>query len=110
MIVLSTRFTISQKKAKASDAEEYRKRDEHETFLRPATKQAQKKRWERENKKSKSKKQKKDRGLTDKQRAAEAHAHFIVHHSTVTTTKTLLRSERAASLSAETIEQLKSMI
>ena len=35
-------------KAKTSEAEKYRKRDEHETLLRPATKEAQKKRWERE--------------------------------------------------------------
>ena len=65
---------------------------------------------EREDKKSRSKKQKKDRGLTDKQRAAEVHAHFIVYHRTATTAKTLFCSERAANLSSETIEQIKSML
>ena len=93
-----------------SEAQKYRKRDAHEALFRPGTTAAQKKQWAKMDNKAKTKKKKKRKGLTDKQRAAEAHAHFTVHHGSAQEAEKLLRSKSAASLSAETTAQLKSML
>ena len=56
-------------------------RDEHEIFFRPASKQAQKMRSSRENRKTKLKKAK-PKVLTDKERADFARRHWAEHHGT----------------------------
>ena len=62
-------------KAKTSEAEKYRKRDEHETLLRPATKEAQKKRWERERTRSPRARSRKKTGGLQTNRGLPKHTH-----------------------------------
>ena len=57
----------------------YRARDARELFFRPATEQVMRTQWRKTKTKSNKKQHK---GLTDKQRAAEAHAHYVIHHGT----------------------------
>ena len=80
--------TATRNRSKVTEARKYINRDEHESFLRPVTKEARKKRWVRTSKKKK----KKPRGLTDKQRAAEAHGHYLVHHGTTAEVRAFLAS------------------
>ena len=76
----------------------------HETSLTPAVKpmrlaQAKVKR-----------KKKKPKGLTDKQRAVEAHAHYIIHHSTAADAARFLRNNgNIKNASIETITALRQM-
>ena len=90
-----------------SEAEKYRSRDVHEGFLRPATIQTKIKRWDN----AKTKKRKKEsKGLTDKQRRAEAHAHFIVHHGSATNASQFLQiKSNCNNISADTLNSLRRM-
>ena len=56
----------------------YRSRDTHEILLRPTTTRAELNRWQKA--KKPKRKRKSPKGLTDKQRVGEAHAHFIINH------------------------------
>ena len=81
----------------------YCARDHHELFFRPAKTRADRQ----------PKTKKKSRTvplLTDKQRAAEAHAHFILHHgSELDAARFLQANARARSISTMTTTALKQM-
>ena len=79
----------SKPRSKKSEAKKYRERDAHESYFRPAAVQL--------NPKSKSKPNpKKRKHLTDKQRRAEAHAHFILHHGSAADATRFMRSKSNA--------------
>ena len=85
-------------------AQTYRARDASELFFRPATKQRAIVRSSKM-----PKKKLKPRQLTDKQRAAEAHAHFIIHHGTAADAEKFQKHHRIKNVCAATLEALHRM-
>ena len=82
----------------------YRARDCHELFFRP------KKAQNNKNPKFKKKTSKPAPSLTDKQRSAEAHAHYILHHgSTPDAAHFLQKNARARNISTTTATALQRM-
>ena len=82
----------------------YASRDNHELFFRPKAKGAKATSKHR----TKASKRKKPPPLTDKQRRAEARAHYALHHGTTMDATSLLQNHALAKqLSAATITQLK---
>ena len=80
----------------------YPQRDAHERFFRPLHHQKQKV--------QKSKPKEKKRSLTTKQRAAWAHAHYILHHGTATDAANFLENHnKVSNTSGPTISKLKQM-
>ena len=105
-LVTTTNQTSAEKPAAAcTAAHTYRKRDAFELFMRPATKRVQTTRW------TKTTKQKPERkNLTDKQRQAEAHAHFILHHGGAAEAAAFLQSNsNTANIAPGTYDKLQSM-
>ena len=97
--------TVSATTATAStnDAKKYRDRDAHELFFRPSTIVSM---YNNNSSKTKKKK-KKPKGWTDKQRAKEAHAHWIMHHGTAQDAKQFLNLKaNTDNVTAETIATL----
>ena len=88
-----------------NETQAYRNRDVHEVFFRPATKQTMRKRWSKSKPKTQA-----TRGLTDKQRATFAHAHYIIHHGTAkSAAKFMQNKSNTANASAEMLNKLKQM-
>ena len=86
----------------------YRARDAHELLLRPTNEKNAVDRWLKMKKPKRNKKPPK--GLTDKQRVGEAHAHFIIHHGSRGDAMRFLNTNpRAASISATTLKKLEQM-
>ena len=85
----------------AISAARYRARDVHEAFFRPKSKQPTKH-------KRKTKAESKP-PLTDKQRAAWAHAHYVIHHGSPMDADHFLQTKRATTISPNTRNQLKQM-
>ena len=96
--------TLTTTEATTTDsAKLYRARDEREAFFRPTAKP-------RKYNNSKNKK-KKQVGLTDKQRAKEAHAHWIIHHGAVKDANQFLKQKaNTDNVSANTSAALTLMI
>ena len=88
-------------------AKAYRERDAKQTFLKPASKQEQKRRWEKV--KVKKRRIQKSKGLTHKQRAAEAHAHYLIHHGSAQEASRFLQHSNAKCISAITLNSLRLM-
>ena len=88
-------------------AAKYRRRDAHEALFRPT--QAQTARQPKRKAKTGTKGLEK-KGLTDKQRATEAHAHFIIHHGTIAEAARFLQDKRnTVNASTTTISTLRRM-
>ena len=88
-------------------AKRYRERDAYELFVRPAQKQTQKNKTLKPRKKTNAKS--KATGLTDKQRAAEAHAHYVIHHGAEKDAAKFLQHPRIRNVCAATLATLKGM-
>ena len=88
-----------------ANAKKYRNRDAHETFFRPKAAP------EKSKTSSKNMKQKKKKGLTDKQRAKEAHAHWVIHHGVARDAEQFLKLKaNTNNVSVETLAALNLMI
>ena len=95
--------TTTQTPSPATTMAKYRSRDAHALFFAPATKTR--------NRAPSRKKPKPTAptGLTDKQRASEAHAHYIIHHGTQADAQKIIKHRRIRSVSAGTLSKLQGM-
>ena len=96
----------SKLRAKVSDTKKYRDRDAHTSFFLSAAQQPKSK-----TKYTSKSKPKKRQNLTDKQRQAEAHTHFILHHgSAVDTARFMHLPSNVNNTSDETLTALNQML
>ena len=98
----TTTTTRANTKATKTNAQKYQARDAHEILFRPNLKARAPKR--------RQVKKKKPKGLTDKQRRAEATAHYIIHHGTAKDATHFLGSKsNNSNISADTHASLMLM-
>ena len=92
--------------SEACMARRYRARDAHEAFFRPNA------RAPRTNKRTEVKRNlfnKKQQSLTNKQRQARAHAHYIINHGSSSDAARFLCSERVKSIPPDTFNEIYRM-